>query len=46
MLLVLLGVRELHHQRAAAALHSQAVVHRLDGEDGDLPVGEGHEGAT
>ena len=46
MLLVLLGVSELHHQGAAAALHSDAVVHRLDGEDGDLPVGEGDKGTA
>ena len=43
LLLVLLGVRKLHNQGTAAALHSQTVVHRLDGEDSDLPVGEGYE---
>ena len=46
MLLVLLGVSELHHQRAAAALHGEAVVHRLDGQDGDLAVGEGDKGTA
>ena len=46
LLLVLLGVRELDHQGRAAALHGQAVVHRLDGEDRNLSVGEGNEGAT
>ena len=46
MLLVLLGVSELHHQGTAATLHGEAVVHGLDGEDGDLPVGKGDEGAA
>ena len=46
LLLVLLGVRELDHQGRAAALHGQAVVHRVDGEDRNLSVGEGNEGAT
>ena len=46
MLLVLLGVSELHHQGAAAPLHSQAVVHRLDGQDCDLPIGEGDKGTA
>ena len=41
MLFVLLSVRELDHQGAAAPLHGEAVVHGLDGEDGDLSVGEG-----
>ena len=46
LLLVLLGVRELDHQGRAAALHGQAVVHRLDGKDRNLSIGEGNEGAT
>ena len=46
MLLVLLCVGELDHEGGAAALHGQAVVHRLDGKDRNLSVGEGNEGAT
>ena len=46
LLLVLLGVRELDHQGRAAALHGQAVVHRLDGKDRNLSVSEGNECAT
>ena len=46
VLLVLLRVRELHHQGAAAPLHGQAVVHSLDGEDCDLSVGEGDKGTA
>ena len=46
MLLVLLTVSKLDHQGGAAALHGEAVVHRLDRHDGHLPVDEGHEGAA
>ena len=46
LLLVLLSVGELHHQGTAAPLHGQTVVHGLDGQDGDLAVGEGYEGAA
>ena len=46
MLLVLLTVSKLDHEGGAAALHGQAVVHRLDGQDGNLPVAEGNKCAT
>ena len=46
LLLVLLSVCKLDHKGTAAAFHGQTMVHSLDGEDGDLAVGKGDEGAT
>ena len=46
LLLVLLSVCKLDHKGTAAAFHGQTMVHSLNGEDGDLAVGKGDEGAT
>ena len=46
LLLLLLGVGELDDHGRGAALHGLRVVHALDGRDGVLPGGEGHEGAA